>query len=142
MDKFSVPRPVRESTVKHKRDVQKQIILPMVIASSIGVALAVLSGFAAASNNSAVTMWADISIIWLIIPMMLLALIIFMVMFGLVYGLNKLLHITPYYTGLLQSYILWLHAKITLWTNNIMNPVLSIKTWLDLILKQEEKNGK
>lgn len=138
MHKFSVPRPERESYVKHRRDVNLQIILPVILVIVLAVVIAILAGFAAAGNNLGVNLWANISIIWLIIPMMALALVILALTLALVYGLNRLLKVSPHYTGLAQSYILWLNAEVSIWTDKIIRPVLSIKTWLDLILKREE----
>jgi uncharacterized BrkB/YihY/UPF0761 family membrane protein len=138
MDKYSVPHPERESYVKHRRDVTRQIILPVVLVTLAGIGAALLAGFASAGNNPGVSMWADISIIWLIIPMMALALVILALMLALVYGLNHLLKISPHYTGLAQTYALWLNAQVTIWTDEIMQPLLSIKTWLDLIMKRKE----
>jgi hypothetical protein len=138
MDKIPVPRPERTSYVKHRNDVQRQIILPIVLVSLVGLGLAIFSGFAAATGNAAgVSLWADISIIWLIIPIMVLALVIMVLMLALVYGLNRLLKVSPHYTGLAQTYAIWLNTQVTTWTDKIIHPVLSIKAWLDLILKHE-----
>ena len=70
--------------------------------------------------------------------MMLLALIVLALLFGMVYGLNKLLKISPYYTGRIQDYVFWLSAEAKIWTDKVINPVLTLKTWIDLILKREE----
>jgi hypothetical protein len=138
MDKYSIPHPERESYVKHRRDVNRQILLPIILVSLVGIGLAIFSGFAAAGNNPGVSLWADISIIWLIIPMMVLALVIAALMIALVYGLNRLLKISPHYTGIAQAYAQWLNAEVTIWTNKIIHPLISIRTWLDLILKRED----
>ena len=138
MDKYSVPRQKRESFVKHQRDVNLQIILPIVLVTLVGIGLAVFSGFAAAGSNPGVSMWADISMIWLIIPMMMLALVIIALLIAMVYGLNRLLKISPHYTGLAQSYAFWINAQVTIWIDKIMQPVLFLKTWLGLILRQKE----
>ena len=137
MDKYSVPRPERESYVKHRRDVNRQILFPIILASLVAIGLAILSGIAATGSNPGVSLWADISIIWLIIPIMMLALVILVLMIALVYGLNRLLKISPHYTGMAQAYALWLNAEAKIWTDKIIQPVISIRTWLDLILKRE-----
>jgi hypothetical protein len=137
MDKYSLPRPQRESYVKHRRDVNLQIILPIVLVTLVGVGLAAVSSFAATANNLGVSMWADISIIWLIIPIMLMALVVLAVMVALVVGFSRLLKVSPHYTGLAQSYALAFNAQVTIWSDKIMKPVLSIRTWLDLILRNK-----
>ena len=138
MDKYTIPHPERESFVKHRRDVNLQIILPIVLVSLVGVGLAAFSGYAATANNPGVSLWADISIIWLIIPVMMMALVILAVMVALVAGLSRLLKVSPHYTGLAQSYALWFNAQVTIWSEKITKPLISIRTWLDLILRNKE----
>jgi hypothetical protein len=138
MEKISVPRPERESYIKHRRDVTRQIILPMVLVTLVAVAVAALAGFGAAGSNPGVSLWADISLIWLIIPMMVLALVILALMFALVYGMHRLLKISPRYTGIAQAYALWLSAEASIWNDKIVQPFLTIRTWLDMFIKKED----
>lgn len=133
-----MPRPDRESYVKHRRDVLRQIILPLILVILLAVGAAVLAGFGAAGKSAGVSLWADISLIWLIIPMMIMALVILGVLVGMVYGLSRLLEISPHYTSIAQSYVLWFSAEVSIWTQNIVQPVLTIRSWLDLISKKEE----
>ena len=98
--------------------------------SGLGFMALAIYGTVVKSTN--VSLWGDIALIWLIIPMMFLALVILGLVGGMVYGLAKLLGITPRYTGLAQHYALWLNAEIVLWTNKIIQPVLSLKTWLGI----------
>jgi hypothetical protein len=138
MDKFPVPRPERKSYVKHRRDVTRQIILPIILVTLIGIVFAVLAGFGATQNSPNIGLWADISLIWLIIPMMLLALIILALTIAMVYGLNRLLKVSPHYTGQAQTYALWLSTEVKIWTDKLINPMLYIKSWLDMFLKNED----
>ena len=140
MDKFPVPRPERESYVKHRRDVTRQILLPVILAALIGVGLAALSIFAATGSNPGVSLWADIATIWIIIPMLLLMLVILSLTIALAYGLTRLLKISPRYTGIAQEYALWFNAQVSIWTDKIVKPVLVIKSWLELFVKSEENN--
>ena len=139
MDKFPVPRPERESYVKHRRDVTRQILLPMILVTFIGVGLAALSIFAATGSNPGVSLWADIAAIWIIIPMMLLMLVILVLTIALAYGLTRLLKISPRYTGIAQEYSLWFNTQVSLWADKIVKPVLVIKSWLGIFVKSEEK---
>ncbi|MEI7846203.1 MAG: hypothetical protein WCK35_10410 [Chloroflexota bacterium] len=142
MNKVYVPTPERESYLKHRHDVKRQIILPVILVSVVGIGLGVLSAIGAIGASPNVGLWADISIIWLIIPMLFLALLITALLVGLIYGLSKLLNITPRYTGKVQTYILWLNVEIKLWADKITQPILGIKTWLDLLTKREGKNDR
>lgn len=138
MDKNSVPHPARESYVRHKQQLLRQIILPIVFVTILGLSVVILSCFAITGEKSDLSLWADISMIWLIIPMMILFLILIGLMFGLVYGSSKLLKVTPRYTGLLQEYILWFYAEVAIVTQKITRPILSIRTWIDMISKRED----
>jgi hypothetical protein len=139
MNKFPVPRPERESYAKHRRDVTRQIILPVILVTLIGVGLAALSIFAATGSRPGVSLWADIAAIWIIIPMMLLMLVILALTIAMAYGLTRLLKVSPRYTGLAQEYALWFNAQVSLWADKIIKPVLVIKSWLGLFVKSEEK---
>jgi sterol desaturase/sphingolipid hydroxylase (fatty acid hydroxylase superfamily) len=76
MDKFPELRPERESYVKHRRDVTRQILIPVILVTFVVMGLAALSIFAATGSHPGVSLWADIAAIWVIIPMMLLMLVI------------------------------------------------------------------
>jgi uncharacterized BrkB/YihY/UPF0761 family membrane protein len=138
MDKISVSRPERESYVKHRRDVTRQIILPLVFVIILAGVAAVLAGLGATGNGEGVSLWADISLIWLIIPMMIFAIVILALTLAVVYGLNRLLKVSPRYTGIAQAYALWLSAEVVIWTDRIIRPVVVTRSWLDLLFKKEE----
>jgi hypothetical protein len=138
MEKFPVPRPERESYVKHRRDVTRQILLPVILASLAALVIAVLAGLAATQKSAAIGLWADISIIWLIIPIFFLTLVILAVTLAMVYGLNRLLKVSPYYTGMAQTYALWLSTQVKIYTDKFIDPVLYIKSWLDMFVKSED----
>jgi hypothetical protein len=139
MDKLPVPRPERESYVKHRRDVTRQILFPMILIIFVGIGLVALSIFAATGSNPGVSLWADIAAIWIIIPMMLLMLVILALTIALAYGLTRLLKVSPRYTGIAQEYALWFNAQVSIWADKIVKPVLVIKSWLELFVKSEDK---
>jgi hypothetical protein len=139
MNKLPIPRPERESYVKHRRDVNRQILLPVILVTVIGLGLVALSIFAVTGNNPGVSLWADIAAIWIIIPMMLLMLVILALTIALAYGLTRLLKISPRYTGIAQQYALWFNAQVSIWADKIVKPVLVIKSWLELFVKSEDK---
>jgi hypothetical protein len=139
MEKFPELRPERESYVKHRRDVNTKILLPVILVALVGVGLAALSIFAVTVSSPAVSLWADIAAIWVIIPMMLLMLVILALTIAVVYGLNRLLKISPRYTGIAQEYALWFNAQVSIWADRIVKPVLAIRSWLGIFVKNEGK---
>lgn len=138
--KVPVPRPNHASYRNHRRDFTRQILLPILLVTFIGLGFAALAIYGAVGSHEAVSLWADISLIWLIIPMMLLALMLLALTMGLVYGLAKLLDAAPRYTGLAQRYALWLNAEIVRWTEQIIQPVLSLKAWMGIFTKGKESH--
>lgn len=127
---IAASRPNHPSYRKHRRDVTRQILLPIILATLAGLGFAALSIYGVVGRSENISLWADISLIWLIIPMMLLALVILGLLGGMAYGLSKLLGAAPRYTGLAQYYALRLNAEIVSWTEKIIQPVLSLKAWL------------
>jgi predicted PurR-regulated permease PerM len=137
MHEFPIPSPARESYTKHRRDVIWQIILPVMLAALVGIGTAVLAGIAAFNWGGDVSRWAAAATIWLVAPVLILALVLLVAAWAMVYLLGRLLKITPKYTGLAQSWILWLNAEIVLWTERILNPILAIKSWLGLFSREK-----
>ena len=71
--------------------------------------------------------------------MMLLMLVILALTIAVVYGLNRLLKISPRYTGIAQEYALWFNAQVSIWADRIVKPVLAIRSWLGIFVKNEGK---
>jgi len=84
----------------HKRQFIWQILVPFLVVTAIIIAVAVL----VASGASATRTWADVSTIWLIAPVLVFALFFVFVLGFLIYGIAKLLQITPRYTGKVQDF--------------------------------------
>ena len=103
--KATIPQPVHESYLKHRKQIVWQIILPVALTSLLIVALIVLVNIATFLNNGDVARWAAVSTIWIVIPIMIGMLIFLALLTGLVYLMKKLLNITPTYTGMAQDYV-------------------------------------
>ncbi len=110
MDKPLPPYQERESYKAHKRDLTRQILLPMIIVLILAIIASVFTTMRPAADAS---LWADISIIWLLIPLLFSALISIIFFGGLVYGMSKLLKITPVYSLKLYNLIRLLTKKIS-----------------------------
>jgi len=142
MNNIPIPRLERESYVKHRRDVKRQIILPIALVIIFGAGLGGLAIYAATAGSGKVSIWADIATIWVVIPLMVMLLVITALLGGLVYGLASLLKVSPRYTGIAQAYVFWFNAQVKIWTDKLTEPVLQIKTWLDLLIRLFSKNEK
>ncbi len=105
----------------HKREVFWQIIFPIVIGALIILTLAIGSWFV--SYNSA-SQAANISVMWLFIPLLFLALIFTFLLAGLAYGLIRLIGILPPYAALVQNFFIMLNLKVRHASDLAAEPVL------------------
>jgi hypothetical protein len=110
----------------HRREVLLQITIPLVIGLVIFLAISVL---ATMGSNDAVSRWGDASLIWLIVPQLLVCLLFLILMGGLAFGVIWLVRTLPVYTRRLQDFF----NLIGLRTRNIMDmivePVLRIQSF-------------
>src|ERR1043165_7479478 len=93
-----LPKPVHESYVKHRKDTAWKIIFPVVLSSVLCLGLIVLINIATFRGGGDVQRWADISTMWVAVPVMIMLLVFLALLAGIVYLLAKLLNITPRYT--------------------------------------------
>ena len=124
--KATIPQPVHESYLKHRKQVAWQVILPVVLTSLLIVALIVLVNIATFNQGGDVGRWAAISTIWIVIPIMFGLLIFLALLVGLVYLMKKLLNVTPTYTGMAQDYVHIGAGYIRRAADAIVKPVLQL----------------
>ena len=90
------------SVQAHKRQFAWQILVPFLVATALILAVAVLVASGTADTNRP---WADVSIIWMIAPLLVVALVMVTALSFLIYGFAKLLKVTPKYTAKAQYYV-------------------------------------
>jgi phosphate/sulfate permease len=94
-------RPVDRPTVRtHKRQFAWQILVPFLVMAGLIIAGAVL---AVAGGAPQTGVWADVSAIWLLAPVLVFALAILIIVVTAIYGMAKLLQVLPHYTGKAQG---------------------------------------
>ena len=91
---------VRPTIRDHKRQVAWQILAPFLVMAVLIIAGAVLVTTGGAARAST---WADVSVIWLLIPALLVAFVFLAVLVTILYGMGKMLQIIPHYTGKAQG---------------------------------------
>lgn len=131
--KFPIPRPDRASFLKHKRETNRQILLPVILSTLLIVALFVLVAYSTFTPSGDVARWAAISTIWIVIPLMVFLLVVLMMLAGMVYGMQRLLKAAPDYTGLAQEYVLKITARIQQYAAEITDRVIRFRAWVDTI---------
>ena len=107
------PRPKNSPSVHaHRRQLAWQILVPFLVAVALVIAAAVLitSGAGALTRT-----WADVSIIWLILPALFFALFLVILLGLLIYAVARLLQLTPHYSGRVQDFL----GQFSSWTRKI-----------------------
>jgi heme/copper-type cytochrome/quinol oxidase subunit 2 len=95
------------SYARHRRQKLWQIILPVglgVVLILAALGMVIYTAVRTPAGQS-VSQWADVSMIWLIIPALFIALVIAAVLFTVVWLLTRLLKILPQYTSTAQYYV-------------------------------------
>jgi energy-coupling factor transporter transmembrane protein EcfT len=129
--KHPTPSPNRPSYLKHRRETNLQILLPIILTSLLTVALFALIVYATFAQDGQVEQWAAVSTIWIVLPLLLVLLVMFALVAGMVYGMHRLLKIAPDYTGLAQAYVQMITAKINHYNNEFTNRVVRFRAWVD-----------
>ena len=102
MKKNLDPSKKAKSYQAHRRNFLWQILVPMLV---VLILVVIASVFTAIRPPATASLWADISTIWVLIPLLIFALITLLILAGLIYGMAKLLNITPIYTQKLYLFI-------------------------------------
>jgi hypothetical protein len=84
----------------HKRQFGWQILAPFLLMTGVIITGAVLI---VTGETSQTIVWTDISMIWLIAPLLVLALVFLAVVVSSIYGMLRLLQVLPEYTGKAQD---------------------------------------
>ena len=120
-----LPEPNPVTMRLHQRQSFWQIKFPLLVGvilvslAALGVLLASASG-----QGDNISKWSDISLIWLLIPMILLTVIVSAATAALVYMLAQMLPVLPRYTHLLLGYFLTLSVRVKGMSNAAVEPFL------------------
>lgn len=128
------PARIRTPTIiQHEHQAIWQIWLPLAIAIVIIVALMVFVVLTTAQGTTQVTRWRDVSMIAMIAPGLMAALMITLVLVGLIYGLVKLLKVLPTFTIKIQAIFYLINQGVYHRANQIASPFLNLRScWAGL----------
>ena len=113
----------------HKRDVLWQITLPFVVGVLVIIIFGVFVIASAVKGPEGVSLWADISLIWLILPALFFTLLATAVLGALLYGVIRLIDVLPRYTYKAQNVLAAIQRKLTQISNTAAEPVMKTNTW-------------
>ena len=112
----------------HRREVFWQITLPMLIGILLVLSALGVIVFLTVQPVTDVERWADVSLIWLILPSLFLALILLAILIGFIVLISYLVRLIPPYALTVQLYIEQFKAKLLQIFNLSIEPILRIKT--------------
>jgi hypothetical protein len=111
----------------HRKQVFWQITVPLIAVVVVILAVAVL---AATGSVQSTSLWANISLIWLLIPVMVFALILMVILAGLVYAVIWLVRILPGYSLQVQNFMVAITSQVEKLGNAIVEPILRVNAFL------------
>lgn len=117
----------------HRREVFWQIIIPLLVgillvAAAIGAII-----FSALQPATGLDRWADVSLIWLIIPALFFALIVLVILIGIGYAITVLLRLLPRYARLIQLYFEVGRDKASQITDLLVAPIVKTHTAMAVV---------
>jgi hypothetical protein len=122
------PKDLAGSLARHQRQSVWQIWVPFGFGAAVILGLAVLAAFAASQGSPELLRWTNVSLIFLIIPVAMSALIFVLLFGGMIYLMARLLHILPPYTQLGQAYAHYISVLVRVWSDRAANPFLAIRS--------------
>jgi len=111
----------------HNREVFYQITMPMVFGIVTALLLAVLATQATASS---VSTWADISLIMMIIPTMIVVVLFLVLTAGTIYLMVKLLPLVPPYARFAQDWFAFISFRVSIIADKSVEPFLRVHSFV------------
>jgi hypothetical protein len=109
---------------KHRQEVLWQITLPLLLGLASVLAAAILVVIASFQGGEQASVWADISTVWLIIPLLFATLIFLALTAALAFGVTMLLRRLPPYARLVQDFFKTVSYQVRRYSNKAVEPVL------------------
>ena len=129
-----------ETKSKHRSEVFWQITLPLILGGLLLGGACVLFSIRAFGQGGDVGVWRDISLIWLILPLMLVSLIPLVILGALGYGITKLLGIAPGYMVQAQNIFKNISAAVENISRKIKVPFDKIRAMSERIRTRLKRN--
>jgi hypothetical protein len=129
--KAQLPKPTHYSYEMHRKQVVRQIILPVVFAVLVMISMIVLISYATFNQGGDVGRWAAISTMWILIPVMGVGLLVLAILIGLIYLLYLALYHLPHYSAIGQDYVFKARGYVIRAANMVVKPIFALDGWLE-----------
>lgn len=111
---------------RHRREVLWQITLPLVLGS---LAVLIVAGLVVALGAAGETsLWADVSLIWLLAPLLLACLLPLALLSGLAYAVVRLIAVLPGYARQVQDFFGYVGFRIAQAEDCLVEPLLRLQS--------------
>lgn len=137
MPSHKIPHPDRESVRKHKREYLLQILLPIVLTTVVVVGLVVFLATYTLTSGGALGNMKDISLIWMMLPLLISALVVLAVMVLAIYGMGVFLGKTEPVTGMIQQKVYRFNDSIRAGADRVVRPVINAKAWMNFLSRRK-----
>jgi hypothetical protein len=111
---------------RHRREVGLQITLPLTLGGALLLAFSVLA--IVALSSEAQSQWADVALIWLIVPLLFVAFLILVIVAGLAYLVIMLIEVLPPYSQQMQDFMALVATKVGEVCDKSVEPVLRLQS--------------
>jgi cell division septal protein FtsQ len=126
----NTPLPTKESNPvtgkNHQREVFRQITIPLVIVSLFCLALAVM--VVVTNSMDQLSQWADISMIWLIIPSFLCSFLGMVLLASLVYLTIRSIHSLPVFSFRALKMLRNVQTSLLKFSNRLVEPFIKVES--------------
>jgi len=111
----------------HRKEVFWQVSFPMILGSILVISIAVIT-ILAATRGGSLRQSADTSLIFLIVPTMLMAILPLILLAGLAYGVIMLIKVLPGYMRQFQDAMIKVRDGVRMGADKAVEPVLRFKS--------------
>jgi hypothetical protein len=122
------PNPVTQTS--HRREVNRQVILPMVVALIVFVSFGTWLVWVGVGT---LERWSQIAVIFMLIMVLVLGLILLGVTIGLLYLVAIILRVIPPYARVAQEAIAKIDQQVKAGANISVRPVIEIQKFLAMV---------
>ncbi|MGE5122928.1 MAG: hypothetical protein ACM3H7_00300 [Acidobacteriaceae bacterium] len=133
MSRHQLPERNPKTHALHRREVFWQITLPLLVAVLLLLAAVAAIIFSALQPVTELDRWADVSLIWIIMPALFFTLILLVMLVGLGYAISLILRVIPRYAHRIQIYFELGKNKTARVTNLLTTPIIKTRAALAVI---------
>lgn len=113
---------------EHRREVFWQITLPLLLGILVLLAGVGAIIFSAIQPVTDLERWADVSLMWMILPSLFIALLVLVILSGFVYAVSFVYRLIPRYARIVQLYFELGKSKISQLSNLTIEPIIRLDT--------------